>query len=255
MKRLVLSLTGLGLTVICAHAQTIIGGSVNNGNLDRTHATEVAPGFFLPKPTGWTYSGSRANTGTFQDGLSSESWAGPAPTPATTDGNLNGPSPEGCGGPDCGVFFKPFTGNATDGAATARLFQDNPATPGLTYTLSGWAGAEANFLGNGAFGLEFLNAANNVIGSQTLDLNANGLFTANGQPFNYKQFNLGGLAPAGAVTVRASVSMLNAMSNPAGGGQAFVVDDFSLVAVPEPSTVALMIVGALGLFALARRRR
>ena len=72
MKRFLISLTGLGFAVFCggiAQAQTIIGGSVNNGNLDRTHATEVVPGFFLPKPTSWTYQGSRAISGTFQDGL------------------------------------------------------------------------------------------------------------------------------------------------------------------------------------------
>ena len=258
MKRLFLPLTSLSLAVFCAsvaHGQTIIGGSVNNGNLDRTHSTEVAPGSFLPKPSGWTYQGSRAISGPFQDGLSSEPWAGPAPTPVTTDGNANPPHPEGCGGPDCGVFFKPFTGNATDGATTAHLFRDNPASAGLVYTLRGWAGAEANFLGTGEFGLEFLNGANSVIGGQTLNLNTAGLLTPNGQAFNYKEFTLSAMAPAGTAMVRARASLLNGLSNPAGGGQAFVVDDFTLVAVPEPSTVVLMALGGFGLFALARRRK
>jgi hypothetical protein len=35
-------------------------------------------------------------------------------------------------------------------------------------------------------------------------------------------------APAGTVSVRARASMIGAMANPAGGGQAFVVDDFTL---------------------------
>ncbi len=49
--------------------------------------------------------------------------------------------------------------------------------------------------------------------------------------------------------------MIGGMPNPAGGGQAFVVDDFELTAaspVPEPST--MLLVGA-GLAAVRRFRR
>lgn len=46
--------------------------------------------------------------------------------------------------------------------------------------------------------------------------------------------------------------MINGLSNPAGGGQAFVVDDLQLMAIPEPSAAAL---GALGVLALVWRRR
>lgn len=257
MKRLVLPFLAV-VSAGAAQAQLLIGGpdgSINNGNLDRTHATEVVPGFFLPKPDVWIYEGSRANTGPFGDGLSSEPWAGPAPTPVTTDGNLNPPHPAGCGGPDCAVFFKPFTGNLGDGPVTVHLFQDHAASAGLLYTFSGWAGAEANFLGIGVFAIEFLNSANSIIGGTTLNLNTAGLFDPNGQPFNYKEYTISALAPVGTVTVRARSSMLDGMPNPAGGGQAFVVDDFELVAVPEPSSVVLMLVGALGLLGWARRRR
>src|SRR5689334_21852487 len=78
-----------------AKADFLINGSLNNGNMDRSHATEIVPGFFLPKPNVWVYDGSRTIGGPYQDGLSSEPWAGPAPTPVTTDGNLNPPPPEG----------------------------------------------------------------------------------------------------------------------------------------------------------------
>src|SRR5689334_9735340 len=142
MKRLIGLFLVLGLMAVltsAAKAQTIIGGSTNNGNLDLTHATEVVPGFFLPKPNVWIYSGTRTISGPYQDGLSSEPWAGPAPTPVTTDGNLNPPSPEGCDGPDCAAFFKGFSGNPTDGAANVDLYQDNPGTPGVGYGLLGWA--------------------------------------------------------------------------------------------------------------------
>src|SRR6478736_3188118 len=111
MKRLLIFFA-VALLVACgtcaANAQIIIGGSVNNGNLDRTHAVEIVPGFFLPKPDVWQNIGFRTISGPYEDEMSSEPWAGPAPTPVTTDGNLNPPPPDGCGGPDCGVFLKPF---------------------------------------------------------------------------------------------------------------------------------------------------
>jgi hypothetical protein len=47
--------------------------------------------------------------------------------------------------------------------------------------------------------------------------------------------------------------MIGAMGNPAGGGQAFVVDDFSLT-IPEPASVALCMIGLMGLVGLVRRR-
>ena len=225
-----------------------------NGNLDRTYAQEIVTGFFLPKPSNWVNEGSRAISGPYEDEMSSEPWAGPAPTPLTVDGNLNDPPPAGFGGPDGGVFFKSFSGNATDGAATAHLYQDVPATPGLLYTLTGWAGAEANHLAaDSLFALDFLNAGGTVISSAILDLEAAGMFTPNGQAFNYKQFTVSGTAPAGAATVRSRISMVGGLPNPAGGGQAFVVDDFELNVVPEPTTAALALLASTAL--LARRRK
>jgi hypothetical protein len=269
MKRLLVLFAVLGLLAFSASmasAQYLIGGpatggdpagstSHNNGNLDLTHATEVVPGFFLPKPNVWVYSGTRTISGPYQDGLSSEPWAGPVPTPDTTDGNLNPPSPDGCGGPDCAVFFKAFSGNATDGAANVDLSQTHPATAGFLYTLTGWAGAEANFLATDAqFAVRFLDGASADIGGTTLSLPANGLFAANGEAFNYKQFSVGAVAPAGTVSVVGRISMVGGLNNPAGGGQAFVVDDFTLVGTPEPATAVLCCLGAVGLFGFARRR-
>src|SRR5437868_15387351 len=93
----------LFIAVVCA---ATVGGTatsraflLSNGNFDRTHAVEVAPGFFLPQPNNWINQASRAISGPYFDDLSSEPWAGPSPTPETTDGNLNGPPPDGFNGP------------------------------------------------------------------------------------------------------------------------------------------------------------
>lgn len=244
-KQLAASLAVLCFAVLgtaTANAQLI------NGNLDQTYQQEIVPGFFLPKPAGWINTGFRTTTGAYEDEMSSEPWAGPAPTPAT----LN----------DMGVFFKPFTGNlGTGDLATGHLYQDVAGIAGATYHFTGWAGAEANYSGlipgsatKSQFSLEFLGAANNVLGSTILDLRAAGLGSPNGQAFNYQQFSLLGVAPMGTVTVRAGVSMIDAFGNPAGGGQAFVVDDFDLVVVPEPTTLALAGVGFVALLAVRRKK-
>lgn len=242
-----------------AEAAILIGGSTNNGNLDLTYAQEIVPGFFLPKPQVWVNIGTRALAGPYEDEMSSEPWAGPAPTPVTTDGNLNPPPPGGCGGPDCAVFFKPFSGNTANGAATGHLYQDVAGTPGVLYTMTGWAGAEPNALMGGAeFAIEFLGAGDSLISSVVLNLLPT-LFIDNDEPFDYKQYTLMGVAPVGTLEVRIRASMISAMSNPAGGGQAFVVDDFTLTSdtssIPEPGTLALLSLGLAGLVVSRRRKQ
>lgn len=256
MKRLFALFLAVGI-VACAtsvaSAVTLIGGSINNGNLDLTYAQEIVPQFFLPKPQVWQNVGTRTITGPYEDEMSSESWAGPAPTPVTTDGNLNPPPPEGCGGPDFAVFFKPFSSSVANGPATGHLYQDNPGTPGMKYILTGWAGAEANALMGGAeFAIEFLNGGGGVIGGASVNLLPT-LFVPNGEAFNYKQYMVMATAPAGTATVRARASMIDGLSNPAGGGQAFVIDDFTLECVPEPATLALVGVAVAGLMGIRRR--
>ncbi len=215
---------------------------LTNGSLDATTPQEIVPGFFLPWPADWVGEGSRTIGGPYNDFMSSEPWAGPAPTPVTTGG---------ANSDDWAVFFKPFSGSATNGAATGNLYQDQVGTPGQRYTLTGWAGGEANAMMQGAvFAIDFLDVSGATLGSSSIDLLAAGLLTPNGQAFNYKQYSVSATAPAGTAIVRSRASMLGAMGNPAGGGQAFVVDDFNLV-VPEPTTAtALLAVGAL-----VRRRR
>lgn len=241
--KLFLGLTcGLAMVAGSAFAQNLL----TNGNLDLVEPTEVATNFFLPKPQSWVYEGSRTISGAFADGLSSEGWAGPAPTPVTTDGGLNDPNSGYAGTPDWGVFYKQFQGNATDGALTASLYQDVAGTPGDEYTLTGWAGGEANYGSGAEFAVEFLDVTGGVIGGSVLDLVANGLLTDNGEAFNYKQYTVSAVAPAGTAWVRARSSMVDAMGT--SGGQAFVVDDFVLT--PEPASMLLL----LPALALLRRR-
>lgn len=251
MKRLLVLVALVGF--VAYGASSAKADLLANGNLDLTQATEIVPGFFLPKPQVWQNTGIRSVAGPYEDEMSSEPWAGPAPTPVTTDGLANPPSPEGCGGGDCAVFFKPFSGGGANGLATGHLTQAVPGTAGQTYVLTGWAGAEANALMRDAvFALDFLNGSGGVISSSELSLLPN-LYVSNGQPFNYKQYSVTGIAPAGTVSVQARASMIDAQSNQAGGGQAFVVDDFTLNAVPEPASVALGLLGVCSLIGLRRR--
>jgi hypothetical protein len=263
MKRLLFLLLGLGL-VACmtnaASAVVIIGGATNNGYFDETHPVLIdaaaVPPFFLPQPDVWINDGSRTITGPYPDALSSEPFANGAATPQTTGGAGAPPRPEGCGADDCGVFFKAFTGGLNDGPATGHLYQDNPATPGMKYILTGWAGAEDNYTSGGTeFALEFLDGGGSVIplSGQVIDLTPT-LKTPNGNAFNYKEYMAMGIAPANAAEVRARVSMIDGIPSPTGGAQAFVVDDFTLTCVPEPASVALGLLGVVSLLGVVRRR-
>jgi hypothetical protein len=243
-----------------ANAVVLIGGppamdgtNLNNGNLDLTYAQEIVPAFFLPKPQVWQNIGTRTIGGPYEDEMSSEPWAGPAPTPVTTGGTNNPPHPEGCGGPDCAVFFKPFSGSDANGLATGHLLQDVPGVAGTKYRLTGWAGVEPNaLLGDAQFAVEFLDAGSSLIGGTVLSLLPT-LFADNGQPFDYKKYTVADTAPPGTAFVRARASMIDAVGNPAGGGQAFVIDDFTLESVPEPATLALVALAIVGLVGIRRR--
>jgi len=223
------SVVGL-LAAQAASAQNLL----SNPDLDVVGAGDQV----LPTPVGgWHVASSKSVTGAFNDGASSEQFANVA-------------QPGGFG-----LFFKPFQGVAGD-HVWASMYQDVPATAGNTYTLTGWAGAGAGYIGltdptvGSQFAIQFLNAGNAVIGTSAIDLVSLGLGVPNGNPFGYKQFTVSALAPAGTVAVRSIARMMDAYGNPAGGDQAFVVDSFALV--PAPGALALLGLGGL---AASRRRR
>lgn len=160
-----------------------------------------------------------------------------------------------------GLFF----GNKNE-KTNVVLSQTVPGSPGLTYNFSGWARFEPNFSGgvstlaagspSGAvpsptgtfFEMRFLDASNAGLSSVLLDLRA-----AQSADNAWHQHVLSGVAPAGTANVLVTAYALNMIPNVDPGQSAFF-DDFSLQAVPEPSSIGLGALALLGLVSRARRR-
>jgi len=188
---------------------------------------------------------------------------------------------QGDGGNDIGrywnMWFKPYVGtftqefggvpNAEDNFA--HLFQDVVGTPGLEYTMTGYAAAEAHFAGgvtnlnwqtgdpgmpspdpmnstdgplsptDAFFALEFLDAADIVLDSEEVELKEGGLVNSTVSNWNnavWRQYTLTGIAPAGTTQVRVRASMTDGVWNPNADPQSLFVDAFSLTAAEAPST-------------------
>ena len=186
---------------------------------------------------------------------------------------------------DWHMWFQPYLGTeAGQEDNFAHLYQDVPATPGLRYTMTGFALFEDYFPGgvtnlnletggtptgepfddgppsptDAFFALEFLDANDAVLaGSVEIELKAAG------QPSNttWQQHTLSAVAPAGTTKVRVRASMIDGVYNPLPSPQvfqmSFFVDAFTLTAsapsagaevVPEPPAylLAIMAIGFLG---------
>lgn len=224
-----------------------------NGSFDATHSVEFDPlnypGLFNEYPDNWATDSDFNLPSPFLDGFSAELWAG-------------GPASPDTGPEDRGIFFKSFYGGAPfpgdlNPTITTHMTQDVAATPGTTYTLKGWAAAESNYSGLIApggqtfFALDFLSGGGGVIASVELDLEASGLAVNPRDasiegPWNWREYVLAAIAPPGTAEVRTRVSVLDGFYT-MDPGQAFIVDDFTLEAipVPEPSAGVLALVGML----------
>jgi hypothetical protein len=211
------TLFGRALSLTVAVGLLAFGASLGqandlvNPNLDSTSVGPQANA----TPTGWSVVATKAVSGAFQDGCSSETFC-------------NVQAPDGYG-----LFFKPFQGAVGD-EISVYFYQDLPASAGTKYTLSGYAAGEANFCAffntntpapAAVFVVEFLDAASTVIASNALDLVTAGL--PNSGPGSMSilttpQFT----APANTATVRAGAFLLNAYGTT--GAQSFFVDAFDL---------------------------
>lgn len=239
-------------------AALLCGGRVGaqelltNGNLDDpgVHETDVA--------TGWTLT------------------EGPGAINSATFASFANHTPVGSDPTQVGLWLRGFEGTTFDNprpAVDADLTQTVPGAAGKTYTMSGWARFETNwsggleFLPSGGttspprwpantpsptrteFALEFLDAANTVLGgSVVVDLHDDLGQTNDGL---WHQHVLSAVAPAGTLNVRVRGSMIDGVASDLNPQSAFF-DDFSLTAIPEPGTLGL---AAVGLIALACRQR
>jgi hypothetical protein len=154
-----------------------------------------------------------------------------------------------------GMWLRAFAGG------DAKIVQTVPGTPGGNYRFGAWSKWETGYSGADPLSntqtflqMEFLNAANAVIGTPAmLDLR-----TTQINDGEWKEFFLSAVAPAGTANVRVSAGatgMMNSGINP----QSAMFDDFSLelagagtgnllaAAVPEPSAVLLAVIAWMGL--------
>jgi len=194
-----------------------------NGTLDQISVFDQVNA----TPTGWHTEANQSSSGVFLDGADSENFCNVVDT--------NG----------YGLFFKPFQGHLSpEDLLTVNFYQDNSATPGTKFTLSGYAAGEANFCAffptntpapKALFVIEFLDNAGAILSSNSFDLVTNGL--PSGGPGSMASFLFTTpqvTAPAKTVTVRAGASLLNAYGTT--GAQSFFVDAFDLEATAAPGS-------------------
>ena len=181
-----------------------------------------------------------------------------ATNPAITE-NVNSAATAGFAnqelGGTSGIWLRAFSGQAIGNGAeltNAILSQTVPATPGESYTLTGYSLFEANYAGGvtlldplsplgevpspteTSFSLEFLDGGGSVIGTpETLDLS-----TVQFNGFGWAQHTLTDTAPAGTASARVVASAIDMAPNIDPGQSAFF-DTFSLTADSAPAAELL----------------
>lgn len=205
----------------CCSVTTAIANDLVNGNLD---LISIGPQN-NPTPNSWSVEAFKSISGAHFDGCSSEPWCNVADAGGS------------------GVFFKPFQGNAGAGdLIDVHFYQENPASPGAKYTLSGYAAGEANYCGFFAtnspapqtlFVIQFLDAGGAVLASNAYDLVTAGLPSSGpGSMSSFLYTTPQVTAPPNTAKVRAGAAMLNAYST--SGAQSFFVDAFDLQSEAPP---------------------
>lgn len=128
----------------------------------------------------------------------------------------------------------------------AGAFQDVAVSPGQLVTFGGWNKTISSPLDLGAeFRIEWRSASAEV--SRT----PNSIPTITS---DYTPFSLTATVPAGAIVGRFVYAIQTFGPEPTNTGTVYV-DDMSVTVVPEPASAGLIGAGALGLLALARRKR
>jgi PEP-CTERM motif len=256
MRRLTLGLVALGcvaLLATVARANLLLNGELTTpaGN------NEAADNWSKSEPTldgsGGPIDSLRFQKSTFADHNDSTVPLSDNPGP---DGD---PNTNDLGG----MWFRGFLGNNSSNPnifVDASAWQDVAAGPGK-YALSFWEKQEFYFQAVGAgVRLDYFGAGMTPLGSSaTLDLLATpGTNTDSALVEPWAPRMLMDIAPAGTETIRVLAFMEDGSDNPATvtfKPQSLLLDGFDLRAVPEPGTITLLCLGALGLLGIKRRNR
>lgn len=138
---------------------------------------------------------------------------------------------------------------------TSGAFQDFPAVPGQPWQGSAWvlnpsfdamAGAQI-----ATANIEWRDAGGGLIAFETSTPAINSSTPTGSTAADYTLVNVAGIAPPNTATAR-FVLLTGAFGAPGGGAPFF--DDASFELVPEPTSLGLLALGAIGCLATLRRR-
>ncbi len=215
MKKIIVLMSIVAVATGVANAQNLL----LNGNFNDPAS--------VASPTSWstwdTGSGSWEN----HEILS------PSVLTDTADGGSGAPN-------NTGIYdftYQMTLGNNT-GSNWEGVYQVVAGTAGLTYNLSVNAGAQGWWWPNGYINLDFLDGSGNQLG-QAQVVTTTGISGYNvGVP--YQSFSESAVAPNGTAQVKVELEEY-------GGGSAWF-DNAVLTVVPEPSTLAMLALGSVGIF-------
>ncbi len=127
----------------------------------------------------------------------------------------------------------------------AGVFQDVVVTPGQSVTFSGFHSTPGALLLDNELRIEWRNSVSNTEVSRTPNIGPDPALN------QYVPFQLDAIVPAGADTARVVYAIQTFTGDPGNTGTVFI-DDVSFVVVPEPASLGVLSLGAIGLI---RRRR